>query len=51
MLVLKADGKPVSSAGALRSALDGPALAKGVLLQVYSPAGGTNYVLLRTGPG
>jgi serine protease Do len=49
MLLLKVDGAPITSTGTLRSALDNRALSQGVLLQVHSPTGGTNYILLRTG--
>jgi len=49
MLLLRADGQPVRSAAAVRSALDRTALGRGVLLQVVSPQGGVNYALLRSG--
>jgi serine protease Do len=47
MVVSKVDKKPVASAKALREALSSAALDKGVLLQVQTPQGGTNYVLLK----
>jgi serine protease Do len=49
MVISKVDKKAVTSAKALTSTLAGPALEKGVLLQVQSPQGGTSYVLLKNG--
>jgi serine protease Do len=49
MLISKVDKKPVTSAKALSEVLAGPSLEKGVLLQVQTPQGGTNYVLLKNG--
>lgn len=47
MLISKVDGSPVTSAAELRGVLEKKSLADGVLLQVSSPQGGTNYVLLK----
>lgn len=47
MLILKVDNKSVSTAAAARQALEAASLSRGVLLQVQSPTGGTNYVLLK----
>jgi serine protease Do len=47
MLIVKVDNQPVGSAAAARDAINNASLANGVLLQVRSPQGGTNYVLLR----
>jgi serine protease Do len=51
MVVSKVDKKVVTSAKALREALSSAALDKGVLLQVQTPQGGTNYVLLKAAAG
>jgi serine protease Do len=48
MLVTKVDKKPIKSAKELREALDAGSLEKGVLLQVETPQGGSNYVLLKS---
>jgi serine protease Do len=47
MLVTKVDKKAVDSATALKDRLEKASLEKGVLLQVESPRGGTNYVILK----
>jgi serine protease Do len=47
MLITKVDQKPVPSAEALKGLLGKASLEKGVLLQVQSPQGGTNFVLLK----
>jgi serine protease Do len=47
-LITKVDKKPIKSAKELREALESAALNKGVLLQVETPQGGTNYVLLKS---
>jgi serine protease Do len=47
MLLAKVDKKPVSSTAEARKALDKAALDRGVLLQVQSPEGGTDFVLLK----
>jgi serine protease Do len=49
MVVTKVDQQAVTSANALKEALAKASLEKGVLLQVQSPQGGTNYVLLKAG--
>ncbi len=49
MLVTRADRQPVTTAAELRDALASASLEKGVLLQVQSPQGGTNFVLLKKG--
>jgi serine protease Do len=48
MLVTKVDKKPVKSAKELREAIDAASLENGVLLQVETPRGGTNFVLLKS---
>jgi serine protease Do len=48
MLITKVDKKPIKSAKELREAIDGASLDKGVLLQVETPQGGTNFVLLKS---
>jgi serine protease Do len=48
MVITRVDKQPVESAQALRDKLSAAALDKGVLLQVQSPQGGTDYVLLKT---
>jgi serine protease Do len=47
MLVSKVDKKAINSAKELRDALDAAALEQGVLLQVQTPKGGTNFILLK----
>jgi serine protease Do len=47
LLVTKVDKKPVNSATALKDRLERASLEKGVLLQVESPRGGINYVILK----
>jgi serine protease Do len=46
-LITKVDRKTVKSAAAFKEAMDKASLDKGVLLQVESPKGGTNFVLLK----
>jgi serine protease Do len=46
-LIVKVDKKPVASAAAAREALKNASLKKGVLLQVQTPEGGMDYVVLR----
>jgi serine protease Do len=48
MLITKVDKKPVLSAKGLRDALSAASLGKGVLLQIETPQGGTNYILLKS---
>jgi serine protease Do len=47
MLVTKVDKKPIKSANGLREAIEAASLGKGILLQIETPQGGTNYVLLK----
>jgi serine protease Do len=47
LLVTKVDKKAVNSAAALKDRLEKASLEKGVLLQVESPRGGINYVILK----
>ncbi len=47
MLIVKANRQPVESASNLKKALTASALEQGVLLQVRTPQGGTNFVVLR----
>jgi S1-C subfamily serine protease len=47
MVISKVDRKSVDSARALKEALAGAKLSDGVLLQVHTPQGGTNFVLLQ----
>ncbi len=48
MLITKVDKKPVQSAQGLRNAIEAASLNKGILLQIETPQGGTNYVLLKS---
>jgi serine protease Do len=47
LLITKVDKQPVRSAAALRDTLDDAALERGVLLQVWTPQGGSAFVLLK----
>jgi serine protease Do len=47
MLVTKVDKKPITSAKELRDRIASVSLDEGVLLQVETPQGGTNYILLK----
>jgi serine protease Do len=47
MVVTKVERKPVKSAAEFKEAVEKASLAKGVLLQVESPDGGTNFLLLK----
>jgi serine protease Do len=47
MVISKVDRQPVASAAAARRALESANLQKGALLQVQSPQGGTNFVVLK----
>jgi serine protease Do len=51
MVITRVDKQPVKSAESLRDAVARASLATGVLLQVKSQQGGTNYVLLRSTSG
>jgi len=46
-LIVKVDKNPVASASAARDAVEKAALDKGVLFQVQTPQGGTNYLVLK----
>ncbi|MHB1427042.1 MAG: trypsin-like peptidase domain-containing protein [Gemmataceae bacterium] len=48
MLITKVEKKSIKSAKELGDALESAALDKGVLLQIETPRGGTNYVLLKS---
>lgn len=48
MLVTKVDKKAVQSAKELREAVEAASLEKGVLLQVETPQGGSNFVILKS---
>jgi serine protease Do len=48
MLIRKVDNKAVTSAADVRQHVEAASLDRGVLLQVQSVQGGTNFVLLRT---
>jgi serine protease Do len=48
MVITKVDRKPVQSAKALKEAVAAASTERGVLLQVQTPQGGTNFVLLRS---
>lgn len=48
MVILKVDKKAVATAAEAREALEKASLDKGILLQVGSPQGGVNYVILRS---
>ena len=47
MLIVKADKEPVKSAANLKEAVEKGSVKKGVLLQVQTPQGGTNFVMLK----
>ena len=47
-LITKADKKPVKSARELRDAIEDASLSKGILLQIETPQGGTNFVVLKS---
>jgi serine protease Do len=51
MVITKVDQHPVTTAAAARRALDTADMQKGALLQVQSPRGGTNFVLLKAAEG
>jgi serine protease Do len=48
LVVTKVDDTPIDSAVAFKAAVEKGSLSKGVLLQIHSPRGGINYVLLKT---
>ena len=47
MLIGKVDGRRVANAAEARQLMETASLQRGILLQVQSPAGGTNFVLLQ----
>jgi serine protease Do len=47
MLLLKIDRQPVAISGAARDLFDNASVEKGILLQVYTPQSGTNFVLMQ----
>jgi serine protease Do len=47
MLIAKVDGRRVGNATEARQAMESASLQRGILLQVQSPTGGTNFVLLQ----
>jgi hypothetical protein len=49
MAITRVEKKVIASSEELAAALNGAPLEKGVLLQVQSPQGGTNFVLLKSG--
>jgi serine protease Do len=51
MVISRVDRKAISSPKALKDAVAAASVEKGVLLQVQTPQGGTNFVLLRTAAG
>jgi serine protease Do len=48
MLITKVDKAPVKSADDFRDQVEKGSLAKGLLLQVQLPSGGTNFVMLKS---
>jgi serine protease Do len=51
MLVAKVDSHKVADAAAARQALEKASLPSGILLQVQTPRGGTNFIMIRKGAG
>lgn len=51
MVITKVDNQRVTTAVAARQALEAATLARGVLLQIQTPQGGTNFVLLKSEAG
>ena len=47
-IIVKVDNQRVASAQAARQLLEAASLTRGVLLQVQSPQGGLNFVLLKS---
>jgi serine protease Do len=47
MVIVKVDKAPVANAAEAKAALDKASLDNGVLLQVQSPQGGTNYIVVQ----
>ena len=48
MLIVRIDNERVANAAAARTVVEKASLQKGVLLQVQSPTGGVNYVMLKS---
>ncbi len=48
MLISKIDGQPVTTPAAAQQALQKADLANGALLQVATPQGGVNFVLVKS---
>lgn len=48
MMIVKVDKQPVGSATALKESMEKASMEKGVLLQVFSPVGGTGYIVLKS---
>jgi len=48
MLITKVDRQPVTTAAKLREMVNAGSLKQGVLLQVQSPQGGTNFVVIKS---
>jgi len=48
MLITKVDNQKVASAQRAQQAIQSASLSRGVLLQIQSPQGGTNFILLRS---
>ena len=51
MLITKVDRTPVESAADFRAAAEKASLSKGLVLQVQTPQGGTNFVLIQSAAG
>jgi S1-C subfamily serine protease len=51
MLIAKVDSQKVTSAAQVQQALQTATLQRGVLLQVQSPQGGVNFILLKNSAG
>src|SRR5208282_4293836 len=48
VIIVKIDNQRVADAQSARQLLEAASLARGILLQVQSPQGGLNYVLLKS---
>jgi len=48
MMIVKVDKQPVASASSLKESMAKASLDKGVLFQVFSPQGGTGYLVLKS---
>ena len=47
MLIAKVDSRRVATATEARQTMEAASLQRGILLQVQSPTGGTNFVLVQ----